>query len=73
MESMPFLHAERVFNIIFTEDLTFVVVRGILDQLIDMDAFDPEVQEERAHYAIQLDRCSFNVWVSEMDVFIKVG
>ena len=72
MESMPFLHAERVFNIIFAEDLTFVAVRGILDRLLEMDAFDPEVQDQRAHYTIHLDRWSFSVWVSEMDVFIEV-
>jgi hypothetical protein len=73
MESMPFLHAERVFNIIFAEDLTFVAVHEILDQLFEMNAFEPEVQEERAHYTIHLDQWSFSVWVSEMDVLIEVG
>ncbi len=71
MESMPFLHANRIFNIFFVEDLAFSEVRGILDQLLEQDAFDFEIQSERASYDIRLDHSSFRVWVSELDVIIE--
>ena len=71
MESMPFLHANRIFNIFFVEDLAFSEVRGILDQLLEQDAFDFEVQLNRESYRIRVDHCSFQVWVSELDVIIQ--
>jgi len=71
MESMPFLHANRIFNIFFVEDLAFSEVRGILDQLLEQDAFDLEIQLSRASYHIKVDHCSFQVWVSELDVIIE--
>jgi hypothetical protein len=71
MESMPFLHANRIFNIFFVEDLAFSEVRGILDQLLEQDAFDFEIQLDRASYNLRVDHCSFQVWVSELDVIIE--
>ncbi len=71
MESMPFLHANRIFNIFFVEDLAFYEVRGILDQLLEQDAFDFDIQSDRANYLIRLDHSSFQVWVSELDVIIE--
>jgi hypothetical protein len=71
MESMPFLHANRIFNIFFVEDLAFSEVRGILDQLLEQDAFDFDIQSDRVSYLIRLDHSSFQVWVSELDVIIE--
>jgi len=71
MESMPFLHANRLFNIFFVEDLAFSEVRGILDQLLEQDAFDFETQLDQASYNISVDHCSFQVWVSELNVIIQ--
>ena len=71
MESMPFLHANRIFNLFFVEDLAFSEVRGILDQLLEQDAFSFEVQSNRVSYHITLDHSSFQVWVSELDVIIE--
>jgi len=71
MESMPFLHANRIFNIFFVEDLAFSEVRGILDQLLEQDAFNSEVQLNRESYHIIVDHCTFQVWVSELDVIIE--
>jgi hypothetical protein len=68
---MPFLHANRVFNIFFVEDLAFSEVRGILDHLLEQDAFDFEIQLDRPSYNISVDHCSFQVWVSELDVIIE--
>jgi hypothetical protein len=71
MDSIPFLHAERVFTIFFVEDLEFKEVRGILDRLLNEDAFDVEVQKLRAEYRIDLGHAQFHVWVSELDVIIQ--
>jgi hypothetical protein len=71
MESIPFLHANRVFNIFFVEDLAFSEVRSILDQLLKEDAFSFEIQANRQAYYIKVDHSSFQVWVSELDVIIE--
>ena len=71
MESMPFLHANQVFNIFFWEDLAFAEVRAILDHLLSQQAFDLDTQEPQGFYQIDLDESSFQVWVSEMDVIIE--
>ncbi len=70
MESIPFLHANRVFNIYFLEDLAFAEVRAILDHLLAQSAFDTRIQETQGSYTIDLDTSSFQVWVSEMNVII---
>jgi len=71
MESMPFLHANQVFNIFFLEDLAFAEVRAILDHLLAQQAFDLNIQEPQDFYQINLDESSFQVWVSEMNVIIE--
>jgi hypothetical protein len=71
MESMPFLHANQVFNIFFLEDLAFAEVRAILDHLLSQQAFDVNTEEPHGFYQIDLDESSFQVWVSELDVIIE--
>jgi hypothetical protein len=71
MESMPFLHANQVFNIFFLEDLAFAEVRAILDHLLANHAFDIRIQETQDCYHIDLDTSSFQVWVSETNVMIE--
>ena len=70
-ESIPFLHANQVFTIIFLEDLAFSEVRAILDHLLEQDAFLPENQDQGDFYLIEVQECSFQVWVTEMEVIIK--
>ncbi len=71
MDSIPFLHANRIFTIIFWEDLTFVEVRSILDRLLGDDAFTPEIQEVAGYHFIEVDEACFEVWVEEMNVVIR--
>ncbi len=71
MDSMPFLHANRLFNLFFVEELAFSEVRSILDQLLDQDAFNFEIQETQMSYHIQVDEVCFKVWVSDLDVLIQ--
>ena len=71
MESMPILHANRLFTILFEDDLAFTEVRAVLDHLLDRNAFRDDVRESDIEYHIDLDQASFDVWVHEMDVIIQ--
>jgi hypothetical protein len=71
MESMPFFHADQIFNIVFEQDLAFSEVRAILDYLLDSNAFSLEAQECEGHYMIDVEDAAFQVWVSEMNVIIE--
>jgi len=71
MDSIPFLHANQVFTIIFLEDLSFAEVRTILDHLLARNAFHPDVQEDEGFYSVEVEQCSFRAWVSNMDVIIE--
>lgn len=73
IDSIEFLHANRVFTIFFREDLAFTEVRAILDHLLADGAFDPYVQRQRGWYEINLNHASFEVWVSNLDVVIERG
>ena len=52
MESMPFLHAGNIFTITFEDDLEFVEVRFILDQLLRLNAFYADTQAEHGYYSL---------------------
>jgi hypothetical protein len=73
MESIPFVHANRMFTIVFFEDLAFSEVRYILDYLLQRNAFDPDVQDDEGFYVVDIENCPFRVWVSERDVIIEKG
>jgi hypothetical protein len=71
MDSIPFLHANRYFTILFVDDLAFAEVREILDRLIARDAFDPDVQRLRGRYRFETEESCFSVWVADKDVYIR--
>lgn len=71
MESMPFLHANNNFTITFEDDLAFTEVRSILDQLLERNAFNPEIQQEDGMYCLGCGPAQFSVWVVEMEVIIR--
>jgi hypothetical protein len=70
MESMPFLHANRVFTITFADDLAFAEVRAILDYLLEAEAMNPLTQDVHREHHIAVAEASFQVWVDESEVFI---
>ncbi|MEW6349845.1 MAG: hypothetical protein AB1646_12335 [Thermodesulfobacteriota bacterium] len=70
MDTIPFLHANRIFTITFQDDLAFFEVRSILDRLLADDAFDPANQEHAEFYSIEVEEAAFKVWVDEMHVII---
>lgn len=72
MDSIPFLHAGRAFKIIFEDDLAFTEVRAILDHLLAQNAFNMDVQGSRIEsYSVDVEKSSFQVWVSAMDVVVQ--
>ncbi len=71
MDTMPFLHAGRLFTILFTDDLTFDEVREILDLLLAEDAFDSGDRGSPEDYNLDLAHASFNVWVLATSVAIQ--
>ncbi len=71
MESTPFIHENRLFQLFFEDDLEFRVVREIIDNLLKLDAFNPQVQEISESYSMSSQGQMFEVWVSEMHIFIK--
>lgn len=73
IDSIEFLHANRLFTIFFREDLAFTEVRAILDHLLANHAFDPHYQQDMGWYQVELTHASFEVWVSNMDVVIERG
>ncbi len=73
IDSIEFLHANRIFTIFFREDLAFTEVRAILDHLLANHAFDAHLRQEMGWYQVELSHASFEVWVSNLDVVIQRG
>lgn len=71
MESIPFIHENRLFQLFLEDDLEFSAAREIIDNLLKLDAFNPQVQETSESYSMSSKGVMFEVWVSEMHVFIK--
>ena len=72
MEVYPFHHQNLFFNIITDYDLTFKEIRGVLDYLLQMDAFkeDGEDRECGKLYDIQLENVRYEVDVNGHEVII---
>jgi hypothetical protein len=71
MDSMPILHANRVFTIHIEDDLAFTEVRAVLDHLLERQAFALQGEDSQNSYLIDLEAASFEVWVWELDVVIR--
>ena len=52
MDIIPIIHKDRVVNIITDLDLTFVELRGLLDRLVEENAFDEKRLEDLGPGAI---------------------
>lgn len=72
MESMPFIHCNKLFNIFFEDDLAFVEVRKILDYLMDMDALNCAGSEvNTTAFELEIGNLNFKVWAIDNDVYIQ--
>lgn len=72
MEVYPIHHQNLFFRIITDYDLTFKEVRGILDYLLEVDAFQKEEDgwEGGKFYDIQLDNVHYEADVNFCEVVI---
>jgi len=72
MEVYPFHHQNLFFNIITDFDLTFKEIRGVLDYLLQLDAFkeDGEDRECGNFYDIHLENVQYEVDINGFEVMI---
>jgi hypothetical protein len=72
MEIYPFHYRERFFSIVTEYDLTFQELRGILDHLLEAEAFSDqqEVQESGRLYEFDVHGIHYDVDVNGYEVII---
>lgn len=71
IEKIPFLHRQRMYNIVIEEDITFVALHGILDDLIGQGAF--ETSEDCGElYKVVYEDVRYTIGVDGIDVFITI-
>ncbi len=72
MDVYPFHHKNLFFNIITDMDLTFKEVRGILDYLLDKEAFKEEAEDwgDGKLYELSFDGVQFEVDVNCYEVVV---
>jgi hypothetical protein len=68
----PIFHNGRVYNIITAMDLTFREVRGMIDALAAMGAFDagPDAREQGDLFTCAVEGFVFEVDVQGFDVMV---
>ncbi len=71
IEKIPFLHRQRMYNIVIEEDITFVALHGILDDLIGQGAFEAD-EDCGELYLVAHGDVQYTVGVDGIDVFITV-
>ena len=72
METHPFHHRNRFYQICTDFDLTFQEIRGILDFLLEAQAFkeDSGISEEGQLYELQIENIRYAVDVMGPNVII---
>jgi hypothetical protein len=72
MEIYPFHYRERFFNIVTEYDLSFQELRGILDYLLEAEAFSDKegTQEGGTLFEMDLDGIHYDVDVNGYEVII---
>ncbi len=71
IEKIPFLHRQKMYNIISEDDLTFRALHYILDDLIDQGAF--VMEDDCAElYHITFEEVCYTIGVDGIDVIIAV-
>ncbi len=72
MEIYPFHHRNLFFNIVTDYDLTFQEVRGILDYLVQAEAFDgiADDSQDSQLRVFSLDRVKYELDVQGYEVIV---
>jgi hypothetical protein len=71
IEKIPFLHRQKMYNIISEDDLAFKALHYILDGLIDQGAFVTE-DDCAELYQITFEEVCYTIGVDGIDVIIAV-
>ncbi len=72
IEKIPFLHRQKMYNIITEDDLTFTALHYIIDELIDQGAFlDPD-SDNAELYSILFEESRYTIGVDGTDIIIAV-
>ncbi|MBW2147096.1 MAG: hypothetical protein JRG73_11800 [Deltaproteobacteria bacterium] len=72
MEVYPFHHNNQIFKVFTDYDLTFVELRGVLDELMEIEAFssDSDGETEWTPYQVLFEDFVYEIWVLYPSVII---
>lgn len=71
IEKIPFLHKQRMYNIVIEQDIAFTALHCILDKLIGQGAFMADEGTGELYTVVHEDVC-YTVGVDGIDVIIAV-
>jgi hypothetical protein len=71
IEKIPFLHRQKMYNIISEDDLAFKALHYILDDLIDQGAFLTE-DDCAELYRVTFEEVCYTIGVDGIDIIIAV-
>ncbi len=71
IEKIPFIHRQRLYNIVIEEDITFTALHVIIDDLIGQGAFEAE-RDGGDLYLVEHADVRYTVGVDGIDVIITV-
>jgi hypothetical protein len=71
IEKIPFMHRQKMYNIIIEEDITFTALHSILDDLIRQNAF-PAEEGCAELYDVTHEELCYTIGVDGIDVIIAV-
>ena len=72
IEKIPFLHKQKMYNIITEDDLTFTALHYIIDELIDQGAFSEPDQENAELYSVFFEEIKYTIGVDGTDIIIAI-
>ena len=72
IEKIPFLHRQKMYNIIVEDDIALVALHHILDVLLENDAFIPYDGGDAELYTITYEEICYTVGVDGSDVMIVI-
>jgi len=71
IEKIPFMHRQRLYNIIIEDDITFTALHHILDDLIVLGAFVSD-EDCAALFTVTHEEACYTVGVDGIDVIITM-
>jgi hypothetical protein len=71
IEKIPFIHRQRLYNIMVEEDITFAALHFIIDDLIVQGAFEAD-NDCGELYLVEHEDVGYTIGVDGIDVIIAV-